>query len=381
MVAVSRSALFPRWRALLLACLAAATSACAASAPPPPAAMVEGDGPYVFHASGNQLDARWVCKGRLVRVRVSDRDGAVVPARCGYPHALTLPRRIDPGEAPLTPGARIVALSDIHGQYGLAVRLLRANGIIDARDHWIAGRDHLVVAGDVFDRGANVVETLWLLFQLQQQARAAGGAVHVLLGNHETMALYGSTRYVHPSLLDNARRLGRSFDALYADDTVLGQWLRTRPVLLKLGDTLFVHGGIAPADVNLVKAMAATNAAYQRSLGTPRAQLEANPALAPLYDHRRSPIWYRGYFDGQLDTPAVRALVAELGVARIVVGHTTVGEVASFHDGRVIAIDGGLKRGRTGQLLFIEGDRLSRGLLDGRREPLPALQEIPADPE
>ena len=73
--------------------------------------------------------------------------------------------------------------------------------------------------------------------------------------------------------------------------------------------------------------------------------------------------------------------MAELGVARIVVGHTTVGEVASFHDGRVIAIDGGLKRGRTGQLLFIEGDRLSRGLLDGRREPLPALQEIPTDPE
>ena len=62
-------------------------------------------------------------------------------------------------------------------------------------------------------------------------------------------------------------------------------------------------------------------------------------------------------------------------------GHTTIGEVASFHDGRVIAIDSGIKRGKSGQLLFIEGGKLSRGLLDGRREPLPALRDVPDDKE
>lgn len=364
-------------RSLLLACLAAATSACAATGPAP--AANEGDGPYVFHAPGNRLEALWVCRGKLVRSTLPARDGAVIRTRCGYPHALAIPARIAAGEATLPAGARIIAVSDIHGQYALLARLLRANGIIDAGDRWRAGHDHLVVAGDVFDRGEDVAETLWLLFQLQQQARAAGGAVHFLLGNHETMALYGSTHYVHPALLDNARRLGRKYDALYAADSVLGQWLRTRPVLLRLGDTLFVHGGISPANLELAVGAAATNAAYQRSLGTPRDQVEADPALAPLYDHEASPIWYRGYFDGQLDTPAVRALAAKLGVARIVVGHTTVGEVASFHDGRVIAIDAGLKHGKSGQLLLIEGGRLSRGLLDGRREALPALREVPRD--
>ena len=69
----------------------------------------------------------------------------------------------------------------------------------------------------------------------------------------------------------------------------------------------------------------------------------------------------------------------QLGVARIVVGHTTIGEVASFHHGKVIAIDSGIKRGKSGQLLFIEGDRLSRGLLDGSRQPLPALTTVPED--
>lgn len=376
-----RSVLALLRRGLLLGCLAATTTACAATGPAPStvATAIGGDGPYVFHAAGHQLDALWVCGGKVVRTTQPARDGAVIQPRCGYPHALAIPARLEAGETPLPAGTRIIAVSDIHGQFGLLVRLLRANGVIDGRDHWRAGRDHLVVAGDVFDRGEDVAETLWLLFQLQQQARAAGGAVHFLLGNHETMALYGSTHYVHPALIDNARLLGRKYDALFAADSVLGQWLRTRPVLLRLGDTLFVHGGISPANLELAVAAAATNAAYQHSLGTPRKQVEADPALAPLYDHKTSPIWYRGYFDGQLDTPAVRALAAKLGVARIVVGHTTVGEVASFHDGRVIAIDGGLKRGTSGQLLFIEGDRLSRGLLDGRREALPALQEVPRD--
>jgi hypothetical protein len=44
--------------------------------------------------------------------------------------------------------------------------------------------------------------------------------------------------------------------------------------------------------------------------------------------------------------------------------------VSQFHDGRVIAIDSSIKDGQSGELLFIENDQLSRGLLDGSRVPL-----------
>lgn len=353
----------------------------AATAGDAPQAAVADDGPYVFHAAGKRLEALWVCAGKVVRETRRARGGATIEPRCGYPHALAIPARIEAAQAPLPPGARIVALSDIHGQYALMVRLLRANGVIDAHDRWQLGRDHLVVAGDVFDRGPQVTEALWLLFQLQQQAAKAGGAVHFLLGNHETMVLYDDLRYLNPNYAQVAGLLGRPYPSLYGPDSVLGEWLRTRPAMLRLGDTLFLHGGIAPENIGLVQAMDATNAAYDRSLGTPKAQLKADPASARLYDGKTSPIWYRGYFNGQLTTQEVGALADTLGLARIVVGHTTIGEVASFHDGRVIAIDSGIKRGKSGQLLFIEGGKLSRGLLDGRREPLPALRDVPDDKE
>ncbi|HEX7991599.1 MAG TPA: metallophosphoesterase [Stenotrophomonas sp.] len=336
-----------------------------------PAEHVQADGPYVFR-DGKHLQARWICDDRVISRKLK---GARAIARglapeCGYPHPLHIAPVAAPANAVLPGVPRIVAVSDIHGQYDLLRRLLRANGVIDGDDNWTLGQDTLVIAGDVFDRGPQVTEAFWLLYSLQQQAAQAGGAVHFVLGNHETMVLYDDLRYVNPKYLRSAQLLGRSYPQLYGSDSVIGQWLRTRPVLLRIGDTLFLHGGISPEAVQLALDPTNTNAAYQASLGRPKAELKADPATAPLYDGKTSPIWYRGYFNGQLDTPGVQAVLDQLGLKRIVVGHTSMPHVSSFHGDRIIAIDSSIKNGENGELLFIEDGKLSRGLLDGSRVSL-----------
>ena len=328
------------------------------------------DGPYVF-VQPDALEAVWICDGTIVRKRYAQWPSPVkVKAGCGYPLPLLIAPHPDDETRASDPSGRIVALSDIHGQYDLMVQLLRANKVIDGRNRWKLGRDQLVLTGDVFDRGPRVTEILWLLQQLQIQARKVGGAVHFLLGNHETMVLYDDLRYVNPKYLQTAEKLGLSYPALYGKNTYLGQWLRGRPVMLRLGDTLFLHGGIAPENIDLVADIEGTNQAYRQSLGTPKAELKADPRLSRLYDGKVSPIWYRGYFDGALDTAQVEALLKQLGVARIVVGHTSMKHVSSFHEGRVIAIDSSIKKGESGELLFIENETTTRGMLDGTRLPL-----------
>ena len=49
--------------------------------------------------------------------------------------------------------------------------------------------------GDLLDRGEQEVPLLYWLERLRRQAAAAGGAVHVLNGNHETMSVAGDFRY------------------------------------------------------------------------------------------------------------------------------------------------------------------------------------------
>lgn len=49
--------------------------------------------------------------------------------------------------------------------------------------------------GDLLDRGDEELKILYWLERLQEEAAAAGGALHVLNGNHETMNVGGNFRY------------------------------------------------------------------------------------------------------------------------------------------------------------------------------------------
>ncbi len=362
-------------RARLFRCLLATLwllASCPVAAAVPTGAAGHDDGPYVDHVDGGVL-ARWVCDGRreVVRYRAS-RWPVVVPPRCGQDGAIQVRAPVASRDrVDLRGVARLAALSDVHGQLGLMVRLLQANGILDADGDWAWGEGHLVLVGDVFDRGPRVNEIFWLLYGLEQQAREAGGGLHVLLGNHEAMVLYRDLRYVNDRYFATANALDVAYPDLYGPQSVIGNWLRSRPVIARINDMLFVHGGMSPEFLALGIGNEAANDRYRESLGMPRTRTREDPRYAPLYDGTTSPIWYRGYFNPDaLDRAGVEALVQRLGVEHVVVGHTSMAHVESWHDGRVIAVDSSIKDGESGELLFVEDGRMSRGTLDGTRLPL-----------
>lgn len=186
----------------------------------------------------------------------------------------------EPGYAQPPAAAPIVAISDIHGAYDAFVDVLSAAGLIDATLAWTGGNARLVIVGDVLDRGARSRDALELVMQLEQRAAAAGGAVHLVLGNHEIMNLVGELSYVSPDEFAafaadesretreaalqrfRARRSGVPDAVLAADFNerhppgffghraafstagTLGRWLLDRPVVLVLEGTAFVHGGL-----------------------------------------------------------------------------------------------------------------------------------------
>ena len=48
---------------------------------------------------------------------------------------------------------RVVAISDVHGAFEPMVRTLQNASVINDANRWIAGDTHLVVVGDLLDRG------------------------------------------------------------------------------------------------------------------------------------------------------------------------------------------------------------------------------------
>ena len=133
--------------------------------------------------------------------------------------------------------------SDLHGDLEASKAVFQLAGLIDETGHWSGGKAWLVQTGDTVDRGPDSKGVLALLRTLEQEAAAAGGRVLPLLGNHEVMNMTGDWRYVNPEDLQGyggeaARK------AAFTESGEDGRWLRTHDTTVRVGSTVFVHGGI-----------------------------------------------------------------------------------------------------------------------------------------
>jgi hypothetical protein len=323
---------------------------------------------------------------------------------------------------------RIVAVSDVHGAYDSLVSILKASELLDDKLAWSGGRATLVVVGDMLDRGSGSRRVLELLMRLEGEASAAGGRAQLVLGNHEVMNLTGELDYVtsedyaayaaeesateraaalarfraaHPDAggddtlaAEFARRYPPGFfaqRAAFASGGRYGAWLLRHPVLVVLGDTAFVHGGLPPQLAG--KSAADVNAAYAAGLRDYLGAFEAlvaagvlhvedgfveRPVLADRYlaDAERAgtavaaPVraavdrlreltssdvlgvsavyWYRGTVSCSepIERDRLAAILAKLGAKRVVVGHTPTptSRVLSRFDGMVLRVDTGMQQ-------------------------------------
>jgi hypothetical protein len=323
------------------------------------------DGPQVIW-KGREAT---VYRSRGGKLETEKRHGAFDLALPGLAAA---PLRLDP-RIPAHPPVecalpeKVLAVSDIHGRFDTLRNLLRAHKVVDGALRWRFGKGHLVIVGDVMDRGSQVTECYWFLRALEEGARRSGGRVHLLLGNHEVMVMAGDRRYAHPKY-ERPPEGWPPLSAQYGKNSELGRWLRTRPVLLKLGSFLFIHGGISPELAQRKLSLEALN----RELW---AALESGPGDAKTGLLGASgPLWYRGLLpEGgppQASDEAIASMLQAYGAKAFVVGHTTLDRIGVFHGGRVFGIDAGIKDGQAGEAWIWENGRVWRGTAAGGREPL-----------
>jgi hypothetical protein len=275
-------------------------------------------------------------------------------------------------------------MADTHGEFEIATELLQRNGVIDSGLHWSFGKGRLAILGDVFDRGAQQTELMWLFYQLEAEAARAGGAVHLALGNHEAMLLSGDERYLNPKYRSVATALGvQRYADLWSEQTLLGRWLRSKAAVFRLGDYLCLHGGISREVVDRGLKIADINRAVRASLSGATDLPDTERERIAFVMGRSGPLWYRGYFADAareqgfaLATPADVDIVRDTyKVSRILVGHTIVPTVTPMYDGHVIAVQVYPHREEKTAAPVMEGLLIKRGKLfrariDGTQEPL-----------
>jgi hypothetical protein len=263
--------------------------------------------------------------------------------------------------------SKIFVVSDIEGQYEYFKQLLQAAGVMDKGFKWTFGKGALVVVGDVFDRGNQVTECLWLIYHLEEEAKKDGGHVHYILGNHEVMNMNGDHRYVNPKYIELAKQKDTSYHSFYNQQTELGRWLRTKNIMEKVGDHLFVHGGVSQEINELRQNIDSINTIARYYYDQPAESMPPQEQLLLLDD---GPLWYRGYFmDPRATKEQVDSTLKLFRVKKIIIGHTPVERISTFYDGKVINVDVPHAKGAS-EGLFIEDKKYYRVNLKGEKELL-----------
>ena len=292
---------------------------------------------------------------------------------------------------------KILVIGDLHGDYDNFEKIIKGTGLVDAGLHWQAGDTHFVQTGDIMDRGPDAKKIMDVLMALEGEAEAAGGKVHVLMGNHEEMNIGGvvfrypdylTTDQFRSFLPDKYRRrqerelekrlniaqargdrtppdeLGREFWSNLKNDPdaqheylvnfndKYGKWLLRQNIIIKIDETVFVHGGIS--EKFSLWGIEKINERYRKELtDIQRAIVYGDPTFPPnleLAYRGDGPLWYRDLATVPEEDmrDEVDRILANLGAKHLVIAHTprtavTIAQMRRF-DGKVWIVDTGISK-------------------------------------
>ncbi|MGK4007223.1 metallophosphoesterase [Sorangium sp. So ce1036] len=315
----------------------------------------------------------------------ADRPASTAPRSAPAPATAAPPPRATAASAALPPDTdrsyarpaadRVVAIGDVHGDLAATRAALRIAGVIDDADRWIGGKLVLVQTGDEIDRGDDEQAIVDLFDRLAVEARAAGGAVYALNGNHEIMNVQLDFRYVTeggfrdfedaPGLDTSALRASpvppraRARAAAFLPGGLYARKLAERDVIITVGDTVFVHGGLLPSHVRYGVAR------INREV---RAWMEGKTSSPPtVIAAEDSPVWARLYSGDPPPSPgssacgALDQVLSAMSAKRMVVGHTVQRNgITSACGEKVWRIDVGMASHYGGKpaVLEIAGDKV-----------------------
>lgn len=330
------------------------------------------DGPYIIYNengfeelsfSGDKATSRFIPKDSFERIVKTRTDQ-------NKEFEISLKNKLSIEPSVYERPSEMFILSDIEGNFEALRNLLVNNKIIDNQFNWIFGKGHLIFAGDMFDRGRQVNECLWLIYALEEKAKAAGGYVHFILGNHEIMNLSGDVRYNVDKYLTNARKVNKTPSEFYSANTELGRWLRTKNIMEKIGDLLICHGGVSQKINELSLSVEEINNRVRPYYDQPYSFIK-DSITRILTNTSTAPYWYRGYYEGnnQGNYAQFDSTLAKFDVKHILIGHTIVSDtISNSHKGRIFNTDTKHAEGHS-EAIYINGSNYYRVNKEGIRIP------------
>lgn len=333
------------------------------------------DGPYLIYDS-THLHVKYIAAEKEAKVLRHDsmaldrKSGLLLKVNTDIPGTtfeVRIKDKITNEKSEYKKASRQLIMSDIEGNFSAFRKLLQSAGVVDDRMEWTFGDGHLILAGDFFDRGYQVTETLWLIYALEEKAKRSGGHVHFILGNHDIMNMSADLRYLNPKYPENASLMHVDYNSLYNNDTELGRWLRSKNIIEKIGSNLYVHGGIS-RQVNFVGWDIPEINEKARPFYSDTTYSYPNIQTEILFSDN-GPFWFRGCYmpSPDFNRQVLDSTLTQFRIQRVITGHTPIADtISAFYDGKLINVDTPHAKGKS-EALLLEGGKMFVIRPDGYR--------------
>jgi len=244
---------------------------------------------------------------------------------------------------------RIIAIGDLHGDYKATIYSLKKAGLIDDKKKWIGGETVVVQLGDQLDRGARFdssidedseFKIMNLFDKLHKDAVKSGGAVYSLIGNHEIMNVMGDYSYTSLMGIKHFGGEKERYEQFKSGGKLSKKMAKSRTVVLKIGDFIFVHGGITPHLAKKYEIDYINNLMKKYLNGNDK--LANTKEFRELFLNNGSLLWTRRYSDESPDCKSLEETLKILGCKKMVVGHTPQNKINCKCKGNVWRVDIGM---------------------------------------
>lgn len=234
--------------------------------------------------------------------------------------------------------SKLLVISNINGNFQIFQKLLLKTGVINKYYEWTFNDGHLVIIGNCFSKAEQYAECLWLIYALEERARRKGGYVHYILGEQEILNLNGEWRYRQPRYASNIKSSPINYVVLYDGNCELWRWLRTKNIVERIGDILFVYAGISSIVNKQSLSIAEINNLTRRYYsGAVKVLMDLD--LSIIFSSEHSPISYQGYYQSKASEDQIAVTLAKFGVTSIITGWPGVGSASSLYKGKVLNVN------------------------------------------
>lgn len=260
---------------------------------------------------------------------------------------------------------KIIVIGDIHGRLDLLQESLKLKGIIDKNNRWIGENIQVVQMGDLIDRGPDSLKVIKFVHNLKKQARKKNSQFHVLLGNHEIMALfaglgcdeakmhwyYNGGDSVYSEWLkttgredyDNSWPCLPEFYEDFSPTGFYGKMLLNYRGLVEIDNILFSHGGV-------VKEIPFNN--LDEKIKGIFLKKDLSQYGKGIFS-KRGIFWLRDY-----DEQEVEKINKLRGLRYQVVGHTPKNGISVELGGKLVFVDVGINQNDLPCAITLEGETI-----------------------